>query len=190
MMLAVAGGGCAMPSTRGTSVLARGVSYDTSNEMLLRTEHPGPEAYARLFELVLDVIDDDFEIAVASRYDGRIETLPRIAPGIEQPFKPGSPSLYDRLLYTCQTYRHRCFVIIQPAEGGYLVNVTVVKELEDLPNPTREQSGAAAFRTDQNIDREHEIVDPLVISNVWIPKGRDIPLEQKILHNIRWKVRD
>jgi hypothetical protein len=188
LIMALAGGGCAMPTTRQTPYIARGSGYDTSNEMLLRTDRPGPEAYARLFEAVLDVLDDDFDIAIASRYDGRIETVPRIAPGFEQPFKPGSPSVYERLLATCQTYRNRCFVVIHPSDGGYLVNVTVFKELEDLPNPTREQSGSAAFRTDENIDREHEIVDPIVISNVWIPKGRDVAFEQKILRKIRWKV--
>jgi hypothetical protein len=80
--------------------------------------------------------------------------------------------------------------LIQPAEGGYLVNVTVLKELEDLPNPTRETAGGAAFRSDHSIDREHEIVDPVVISHTWIPKGRDIPFEQKILRKIRWAMQD
>jgi hypothetical protein len=190
LMLAITSGGCAMPSTRESPAIVRANSYDTSNEMLLRTDHPGPEAYSRLFETVLDVIDNDFEVAIASRYDGRIEGAPRIAPGYEQILKPGSPSLYERLLATCQTIRHRCIVLIQPAEGGYVVNVTVLKELEDLPNPTREQSGAAAFRTDVNIDREREVVDPLVISNSWIPKGRDFDYEQKILREIRRKIRD
>jgi hypothetical protein len=189
-LLAVMGGGCAMPSTRGTPIVARASSYDTGNEMLLRTDHPGPEAYARLFESVLDVLDDDFDIVIASRYDGRIETGARVAPGFEQPLKPGSPNLYERLLATCQTYRHRCIVLIQPAEGGYVINVTVLKSLEDLANPTREQSGASAFRTDVNIDRESEIVNPIVTSAEWIPKGRDIDYEQKILRKIRWKLRD
>jgi hypothetical protein len=190
LLATLASGGCALPQARDSAVVARASSYDSSNEMFLRTDHPGPEAYARLFETVLDVIDNDFEVAIASRYDGKIETAPRIAPGFEQILKPGSPNLYERLLATCQTIRHRCFVQIQPAEGGYIVNVTVLKELEDLPNPTREQSGAAAFRTDINIDRESEIVEPLVISLAWIPKGRDCEYEQKILRELRRKLRD
>ncbi len=189
-LLALASGGCALPQSRSSSLIARGSSCDTSNEMFLRTDHPGPEAYSRLFETVLDVVDNDFEVAIASRYDGRIEGAPRIAPGFEQIFKPGSPSVYERLLATCQTIRNRCIVQIQPAEGGYIVNVTVLKELEDLPNPTRELSGAAAFRTDVNIDRESEIVEPLVISLAWIPKGRDCDYEQKILRELRRKLRN
>jgi hypothetical protein len=188
-LAAAMAGGCVAPRMSDSPMLARANPYDTENEMIVRTDQPGPEAYARLFERVLDVVDDEFEIAFASRYDGRIEASPRIAPGLEQPFKPGSPNLYERLLASCQTYRHRCFVVIQPARDGYLINVTVFKELEDLPNPTREISGGAAFRSEHNIDREFEIVDPAIVSNVWIPKGRDVPLEQKILRKIRWALR-
>jgi len=186
-MLLLAVGGCAGPRGADSPLLARANPFDTSNEIVLATDRPGPEAYALLFERVLDVIDDDFDIAIASRYDGRIETQPRIAPGIEQAFRPGSPSLYERTLATFQTYRHRCFVVLQPSERGYLINVTVFRELEDLSNPTREIGPGAAFRSDQSIDRRYEIVDPAVVSNVWIPKGRDTPLEQKILRKIRWQ---
>lgn len=188
LVLLAASGGCATTRLPDTPLLARANPYDTSNELILATQQPGPEAYAFLFESVLDVIDDEFDIAFASRYDGRIETFPRIAPGIGQP-RPGSPSFFERLLATMQTYRHRCFVLIQPAECGYTVNVTVFKELEDLPNPTREVGPGAAFRSDASVDRRYEIVDPTIVSQVWIPKGRDVPLEQKILRKIRWKVR-
>lgn len=169
--------------------IVRSQSPDTSNEMILATDTPGPEAYAFLFERILDVIDDDFSIAFASRYDGRIETHPRLAPGLEQFFKEGSPDLFERALATLQTYRHRCLVVLQPVERGYLVNVTVLKELEDLPQPTRERGGGAAFRSDANVDRRFDVVDPRVVSHVWIPKGRDYAYEQKILRKIRWRVR-
>jgi hypothetical protein len=169
--------------------VVRAQSPDTHNEMVLVTDAPGPEAYAFLFERILDVIDDDFAIAFASRYDGRIETHPRLAPGLEQFFKEGSPDLHERLLASLQTYRHRCLVVLQPVERGYLINVTVLKELEDLPQPTRERGGGAAFRSDANVDRRLDLVDPAVISNVWIPKGRDYAYEQKILRKIRWRVR-
>src|SRR5262249_37271850 len=113
------------------------------------TENPGyvpqgPMAYARVFEKVLDVLDDYFDVAYANRYDGRIETYPRIAPGIEQPWKPGSPDLYQRLLAFFQTIRHRAIVVITTADdGGYFIDVKVLKELEDLPAPVRSTAGAA-----------------------------------------------
>ncbi|MCS6851931.1 MAG: hypothetical protein NZ700_12275 [Gemmataceae bacterium] len=146
----------------------------------------GPPAYGTVFEKVIDTIDDYFEIAYANRYDGRIETFPRVAPGLEQPWKPGSPDLAERALATLQSYRHRASVLIQPADdGGFFVQVTVYKELEDLPRPTRQTAGAAAFRTDPTIDRQYEVIDPTVFESNWIPMGRDVKLEQKILHQLR-----
>ena len=187
--LALAAGGCLAPSAP-TPLLSRANPYDTENEIVLATDQPGGEAYALLFERVLDVVDDDFEIAFASRYDGRIECKPKIAPGLEQPLKPGSPSLYERTLASFQTYRHRCFVIIQPVDRGYMINVTDLLELEDLPHPTRDVLGGAAFRSDADVDRRFETIDPAVVSQVWIPRGRDVPMEQKILRKIRWRVNE
>jgi hypothetical protein len=188
-LLALAVGGCANgPMT--DPLLLRSDPFDTSNQILFTPEYPGPDAYALLFERVMDVIDDMFDIAYANRYDGRIETQPRIAPGLEQILKPGSPNLYERTLSTLQTYRHRAFVLIVPDHDGYMVNVTVLKELEDIPNPTREGAGGAAFRSDANVDRTYEIVDPAIISRGWIPKGRDYAMEQRILQKIQRKLHD
>src|SRR6516165_10277076 len=103
-VLALAAGGCLAPRSPAP-LMARANPYDTENEIVLNTDQPGGEAYALLFERVLDVLDDDFEIAFASRYDGRIECKPRIAPGLEQPFTPGSPALFERTLAFFQTYR-------------------------------------------------------------------------------------
>src|SRR5437867_8506550 len=43
----------------------------------------GPNSYGQVFENVLQVLGDyGFEIMEANRYDGRIETIPRISPGL------------------------------------------------------------------------------------------------------------
>lgn len=146
----------------------------------------GPLAYGPVFEKVLDILDDYFEIAYANRYDGRIETHPRVAPGLEQPWKPGSPDLPQRLEATLQSMRHRAFVLLQPADdGGYFIQVTVLKELEDLPRPVRATAGAAAFRSDNTVDRQFEVIDPVFLEPNWIPRGRDACLEELILQRIR-----
>jgi hypothetical protein len=187
-LLALMVGGCASgPLT--DPLLVRASAYDTNNQILFSPEQPGPAAYAQLFEKILDVMDDTFDIAYANRYDGRIEAQPRIAPGLEQLFKPGSPNAYERTLATFQTYRHRAFVLVTPDKDGYLVIVTVLKELEDVPNPTRETAGGAAFRSIATVDRAYEITDPAIISRGWIPKGRDYALEQRIIEKIRLKLR-
>lgn len=146
----------------------------------------GPLAYGAVFEKVLDILDDYFEIAYANRYDGRIETHPRTAPGLEQPWKPGSPDFYQRLEATLQSMRLRALVLIHPADdGGFFVQVTVLKELEDLPRPVRATAGAAAFRSDNTVDRQFEVIDPIFLESNWIPKGRDGCLEEVILQRIK-----
>lgn len=167
------------------------------NPVLVRTdpacvvENPvylpqGGQYYGNVFERVYDVVDDYFEVAASNRWSGQIETFPRIAPGLEQPWRPGSPDFYQRLLATAQTIRHRAFVLIQPAdEGGYFVDVKVYKELEDLPRPTRQTAGAAAFRSDNTVERQFEVIDPTVFEASWIPIGRDLQLEQVILQRLK-----
>jgi hypothetical protein len=146
----------------------------------------GPQSYGAVFEKVLCVVDSYFEIGYMNRYEGRIETLPRIAPGIEQPWKPSTPDCYERLLATFQTMRHRAVVLISPAnDGGFFVKVTVFRELEDLPRPSRMTAGAAAFRTDQTVERQFEVIDPSVFDSTWIPVGEDHAFEQKILAQLK-----
>jgi hypothetical protein len=151
----------------------------------------GPSAYAVVFESVLDALDDYFEIAYANRYDGTIHTHPKIAPGLEQPWKPGSPDGRERLLATLQTIRYRSDVTIQPGNnGGYLVSVVVWKEMEDLNRPIRAIAGAAAFRNDNTVERQFEVVEPGVLDQGWVPLGRECHLEQMILQRINKNVRD
>jgi hypothetical protein len=145
----------------------------------------GPMSYARVFEKVLDVLDDNFEIAYANRYDGRIETFPTIAPGYEQPWKPGSPDPYQRLLATLQTIRHRAIVLISTADdGGYFIDVKVLNEMEDLPVPIRATAGMASFRLNSTIQHQYEVIEPNVFMANWIPMGRDHQLEQVLLQRL------
>jgi hypothetical protein len=144
-------------------------------------------SYGHVFETLYRVLHDyDFEIAESNRYDGRIETLPRVAPGLFELLRPGSPDLYDRLLETMQSYRHRVSIVIQPASnGGYFVEVIARKELEDLPKPVRSTIGGAIFRTENNVDRQFEVIDPTFFESTWIFKGRDVPLEQELICRIK-----
>jgi len=147
--------------------------------------HQGPDAYNLVFEKVYDILSEYFEVSFPNRYDGRIETFPRIAPGLEQPWKPGSPDFSQRLLATLQTIRHRAIVLIRPADdGGYFVDVKVFKELEDLARPSRATAGAASFRSDNTLQRQFEVIDANVVSFSWIPLGRDVKLEQVLLTRI------
>lgn len=144
----------------------------------------GPASYNLVFSKVLDVVDDYFEIAYANRYDGRIESFPRIAPGLGEPWKPGSPDLYQRTLATFQSIRHRAVVVLSAADdSGFFVDVRIYKELEDLDKPSRASAGAS-FRIGNTVERQFEVVDSSTYESVWIPIGRDVKLEQVILDRI------
>jgi hypothetical protein len=149
----------------------------------------GAESYGKVFENVLHVlISNGFEIQPqdTNRYSGHIEAIPRIAPGLFLWVKPGTPSFRERLLATLQTYRHRVFVDIDPAQnGGYFVKVTALKELEGLARPTRATAGAAIFRNDNNVERVYEVIDATYFDPHWIPKGRDTLLEQSLINNLK-----
>lgn len=144
-----------------------------------------PADYAAVFESCLNVLDDYFEISYANRYDGTIRTHPKVAPGLEQPIKFGSPDLRERLLATLQSIRYRGEVTIEPAvDGGFNVQVVVFKEIEDLPRPLRASAGAAAFQSDNTVDRQYEVVDASFIDANWGPLGREPHLERAILQRI------
>ena len=144
-----------------------------------------PMAYARVFETIEDVLSDYFIIVYANRFDGRIVTQPSIAPGIEQPWKPGSPDFYQRLLAFTQTIRHRAIVEITTAkEEGFFVSIKVLKELEDIPAPTRATTGEATLRLESTVQRQFEVVYPEFYEANWIPIGRDTKLEQVLLDRI------
>lgn len=146
---------------------------------------PQPEVYDKIFQKALDVVDDFWEIAYTNRYEGRIETQPSVAPGLEQPWKPGSPDFYQRLLANFQSIRHRCIVLISTAdEGGYYIDVKVLKELEDLPAPVRATAGANFWRMNSTIERQFEVIEQPIYEANWIPIGRDLKLEQVILDRL------
>jgi hypothetical protein len=156
------------------------------NPVLISPGQPTPYAYSLVWENVLSTIGEDFDIAYANRHEGRIITHPKIAPGYEQPWKPGSPDARERLLATLQTMRNRCVVQMRAApDGGYLVQVVVYRELKDQPRPARATSGPV-FQDASTVDRQFEVIDPAAsVESVWIPKGRDCAYEDHLLGKIR-----
>jgi hypothetical protein len=145
--------------------------------------------YGRVYENCLRVLGDfgfGFAESNTNRYDGRIETTPRTAPGLLLPLRPGSPDLYERTLATLQSYRHRVTVIIHPADqGGFFIEVVARKELEDLPKPVRSIVGPASFRNELDLDRTTQVIDDSSFEIAWIFKGRDATMEQEIIRRLK-----
>jgi len=182
-------GGCAISNN---SFLEKMEIFPPDNARVAQECNPlfvplNKDEYGKVFESVLSVLDNfGFEIYESNRADGRIETLPRLAPGLIMFLKSGSPDLYERTMSTLQTYRHRVTVLIQAsAQGGYFVEVQVRKELEDLPRPLRSTIGSAIFRLDNNIDRQFDVIDASSPDSGWLSRGRDALVEQELLRRIK-----
>jgi hypothetical protein len=176
--------GCAGNELTPIAPVGGGAYFDDQNIVYIPL---GRESYGIVFENVLQVLGDyGFQLEQQNRYDGSIETLPRVAPGVGLFLKPGSPDLYERFLSTAQSYRHRVSVKIDPAvQGGYFIIVVARKELEDLPRPIKSAVGAAIFHIDTNVDRDFEVIDPNRADGGWIYKGRDGALEQELIRRLK-----
>src|SRR5262245_1457535 len=188
---AALGAGCYSVPPLDNPVLVRPASVE-ENPIVVAPGTPDRNSYAEVYERVLNVLDDDFDLKPSTRYSGIVETYPKTAPGYEQPWKPGSPDHRERLLATTQSVRHTARVQICDGErGGYRVYVEVLKELEDLPTPTgvggtNSPGSLASFREAPTVDRRPEL---LTAANGpdrrWVPAGRDFAYEQKILKKIQ-----
>jgi len=184
LALALLSGCATSPLIDSSQPLPPGAIVETEGNPVFIAQ--GPMSYRNIYEHARNILTDfGFSILEESGYEGRIETVPRIEPGLLLFMKPGSPDAYDRLLATFQTYRHRAIVIIEPAQTGFFIHVTVYKELEDLPRPVRATAGAAIFRTDNNVERQFTVIDPTIFEASWIPKGRDPQVEQLLLQKLK-----
>ena len=177
--------------------------FNVRTEMPLATENPvyidlghREEDYALVFEKVLDVVSDFFPIGFAVRDAGRIETRPVMAPGLGEPWRPGSPDFYQRTLAFFQSIRHRAIVTIKVADNsGYFVEVKVLKELEDVPNMPRTSTpggnaystspGGATFRKPAPLQPDLNLIEGRANAPGWIPQGRDPVLEHRMLVALR-----
>jgi hypothetical protein len=146
------------------------------------------------WEQIVDVVDDYFRIERESRVqlvgnivtEGRIDTFPQIGATVLERHRPDSVGRYNRWESTFQTIRRRGLVRVIPEQGGYLIDLAVYKELEDLPYPENATAGAATFRYDDSLSsRFQEEVSHTRLSEHWVPLGRDTDCEQQILAEIR-----
>lgn len=179
--------GCnSIPPLENPTLVRPGDCAQCENPVVVEPGVPTPDGYRDVYERVLNALDDYFDVKPSSRYGGKIETLPRIAPGYEQPWKPGSPDSHERWHATFQTIRHYAIVDIQAGErGGYKVYVEVYKELEDLSQPTGARGTGAIFQEATTVDRRTEVLAVQSSDRSWIPLGREPALEQAILRKIQ-----
>ncbi len=102
-----------------------------------------------------------------------------------EPHRMDSVGSFNRWESTFQSIRRRATVRVVPDANGYLVEVIVEKELEDLAKPEKSTAGAATFRNDGSLPSSRlEEVSRTRQSQRWISLGRDPALEQRMLADI------
>jgi hypothetical protein len=146
------------------------------------------------WDQIADVVSDYFQIARERRArregevitEGVIETAPQAGATWLEPFRKDSVGSFNRWESTFQTIRRRATVRVIPDAAGYLVEVIVEKELEDLPAPESATAGAVVFRGDEALpSRRLEEVSRTRSSPQWLRLGRDPLLEQRMLADIQ-----
>lgn len=114
--------------------------------------------------------------------EGRIETPYRNGASVLEPWRGDSVGAFNLWQSTLQTIRRKALVRVVPEGNSYAIEVQVLKELEDLPQPERANAGSASLRTDTSLpSAARPEISRTRSSPYWIPLGRDAALEQKML---------
>ncbi len=145
-----------------------------------------------LWDQVVDAVDNYFEIEREERVKqvgeyltvGRLDTVPISSATYLEPWRRDSVTPYDRLESTLQSIRRRATVQVTPVDGGYLVDVAVYKELEDVVRPAYSPTSTAALPYPTSVERYERPVGPQLAPLGWIPRGRDCALETRILEAV------
>lgn len=152
-----------------------------------------------VWDQVVDVVDDYFRIQKEDRVklagdlltEGLIETYPRTGSTIFEPWNKDSATFAQRWEATLQSLRRTAIVRVIPTQAGFDIDVQVYQELEDLARP---ESGAVTFansaqlRNDNSLKRIQNPIGGKQPTLGWIPQGRDVMLEQRILADIQTRL--
>ena len=146
-----------------------------------------------VMEQVSDELDNYFKIKREERVrlsnniltEGWIETHPRIGSTLLEPWYSDSSAGFEKLQSTLQTIRRFAKVRIIPREDVYQIDLKVYKELEDLPKPQHATASGTVIRYDNSVDIDRNEIIDYQRTRGWIPLGRDIILEQRILANLK-----
>lgn len=142
-----------------------------------------------VWERTVDVLHDYFDIARENRIIGSqpgvIETRWRVGASLLEPWHRDSHGLNNRVESTLQSIRRRATISVTPAQGGYLVGVEVLKEIEDLPGVANNTAGGATFHQADPLRRDLDLVTGQAGPSGWVPRGRDTLLENEMLRRMQ-----
>ncbi len=137
-------------------------------------------------ERAMDVLHHyNFEVDTNNQLEGTLSTQYKVGSGILEPWHRESVGMTNRLESTAQPIRRKVLIHFVKVEGGYLVSVEALKEIEDLASPTPNSPGNSTFRDTYPLQRDLNLVVGQSTPSGWIPRGHDVALEQDMLARLR-----
>jgi hypothetical protein len=142
--------------------------------------------YDVVWENAVDVMHSlQLPIERESKLDGIIETDYKVGAGLLEPWHQDAVSMTDRLEGSFQSIRRRAVMSITPTQGGFLVGVEVIKELENPGKLIINSPGHSTFQENTPLQRDLNVVIGPSTPDGWIQQGRDPGLEQSILARLQ-----
>ncbi|HID22526.1 MAG TPA: hypothetical protein EYP14_09005 [Planctomycetaceae bacterium] len=140
-----------------------------------------------VWERTVDVLHAyHFPVVRENRLEGVIETGYKVGSGVLEPWHYDSVGLEERVESSLQSIRRRVVINVAPADGGFLIGVEALKELEDAPGAMPNAPGAATFSENAPLRRNlGRVVERPDRHSEWIALGRDFRLEQSLLAAIQ-----
>ena len=149
-----------------------------------------------LWRQVVDAVDDHFRIQNeqwvrrdnTQWLEGRLSTFPEVSGTTLEPWRRDTSRGFERLQSTFQTIRRTATVRVIPEDTGYLIEVEVLKEQEDVDQSQFSTAGSSAQRHDGTVVRNENQLRQLPVTLGWFEIGRDRDLERRIMADILGRI--
>lgn len=147
-----------------------------------------------VWQQVVDAVDDYFRIKSespvrvdsAAWVEGRLETFPEVGGTLFEPWRRDSTPGFERVQSTFQTIRRTAFVRVVPGPDGYLIDVKVTKEKEDVDHSQFPTAGSSVQSENGTVVRTTNVLSDLPQTIDWYPAGvgRDLELERRLAESM------
>lgn len=152
------------------------------NPIFVAANTTDPNSELAVTERVADVLARyNFEIDTANQVEGTIATRYKVGASVLEPWQKDSVGTANRCESTLQPIRRKVLVHVVRAQGGFLVSVEALKELEDMTSVSPNSAGGSTFIEDYPLRRDLNLVVGQASPSGWIPLGHDLALEQDML---------
>jgi hypothetical protein len=149
-----------------------------------------------LWRQIVDAVDDHFRIDNEQPVrrnnlnwlEGRLTTFPEVSGTVFEPWRRDTARGFERLQSTFQTIRRTATVRVIPESTGYLLDIVVIKEQEDVDQSQFSTAGSSAQRHDGSIVRNENQLRHLPVTLGWFEIGRDRELEVRLMESILGRI--